>query len=177
MKNNHTKPCTSNNDALSSASNPKERILIEDMSVCSVSDTDETKIEELLIDDESAGSNKNELDELVDKVETNETLDVDIAIVPTVKPLSLYKCSECSFGTTTTGELKDHKNNKHEKAKENILGDFSIHVSHVIIKQTIMASSQNILITLMETKLPMMTLKDPISLKVRQKMIYLRMMI
>ena len=89
MKNNHTKPCTSNNDALSSASNPKERILIEDMSVCSVSDTDETKIEELLIDDDSAGSNKNELDELVDKVDTNETLDEDIAIVPTVKPLSL----------------------------------------------------------------------------------------
>ena len=34
---------------------------------------------------------------------------------PVVKPLPLYKCSECSFATITTDELHDHKKDKHRK--------------------------------------------------------------
>ena len=34
---------------------------------------------------------------------------------PPLKPLSLYKCNECSFATTTTDDLQEHKKESHKK--------------------------------------------------------------
>ena len=96
--------------------------------------------------------------------------------VPTVKPLSLYKCSECSFGTTTPGELKDHKKEKHEKATENVLGDAVFFHSCISCDY-----KTNDYVKLMKhidsthgNKPSTRTMKNPIGLKFREKMILLK---
>ena len=55
----------------------------------------------------------------------------DVAYVPPVKPLPLYKCSECSFTTTTTGTLKDHKKSTHEKEKSFKTNDYVNLTEHI----------------------------------------------
>ena len=47
--------------------------------------------------------------------------------VPPVNPLPLYKCSECSYATTTTQALKEPKRNKHEKEKSKIMDAVFLH--------------------------------------------------
>ena len=88
------------------------RILSEDLSVLSDEDNKTDETEKLLSETERC----EELHSVVvngddtEKPQPSETLDeISQNPVPTVKPLPLYKCNECSFTTITTEELQEHK--------------------------------------------------------------------
>ena len=100
----------------------------QNMSICSVSDDDdETNFRELLLTEKKhcvLCNFSTEIEEDLEKhrVESHDQqacmLEENIEITigkPVVKPLPLYKCSECSFATITTDELHDHKKDKHRK--------------------------------------------------------------
>ena len=94
------------------------RVLVEDISVCEISDEDEqneTNVEKLLVENKSCevcdfeGTDASHLDKHTDEIHgrssnTRTNLNEDI-----VKPLPLYKCNECSFASTTTDTRKEHK--------------------------------------------------------------------
>ena len=98
------------------------------MSICSVSDDeDETDIRELLLTEEKhcvLCNFSTKIEEVLEKHRAEShaqqacTLDENVklpVLKPVVKPLPLYKCSECSFATITTDELQEHKKDKHKK--------------------------------------------------------------
>lgn len=94
MKSSHTKTCHDKNiSGFVNPPVPKQTILDENMSVLLVSD-----------------------DELENDKRNEETLNEDV-LPPTIKPFPLYKCNECSFATTTTADLKEHKKNVHERER------------------------------------------------------------
>ena len=107
---------------------PKQNLLVGDLSLCVLSDDeDELLIERKSCDEcdfialtEEDLENHNEYH--VKK--TSCTLQEGVTTAPpVVKPPPLYKCNACSFTTTTTGELKDHMKDVHEKEKLNVLNE------------------------------------------------------
>ena len=106
-----------------------EMILVEDMTVCVVSndeESDEKMTERLLAEKISStecnfvASRDEELEKHCEELhgmETSCTLNQEAENVPPVKPLPLYKCSECSYATTTNQALKQPKRTEHEKEK------------------------------------------------------------
>ena len=128
MKTSHTNSCLEK-DGVDDEASPKEKVLVEDMSVHVVSDDDNTNnsvSDELLVEEISClecdflASDEHELEKHLDESHNktaNSNLSEDNNIPPVVKPLPLYKCNLCSFATTTTDSLKVHKKNSHEKDK------------------------------------------------------------
>ena len=100
MKTSHTEPCYDKDVSGSvKTSVPRQTLLDEDMSVFLISD-----------DEEASGNGSEEL--------LAENLNEEV-IPPVVKPLPLYKCNECSFATTNTASLREHKKNSHVKERTN----------------------------------------------------------
>ena len=101
--------------------------MVKDISVCIVSDDEESgekRIEKLLTEKIPSGecnfvaSKEEEFEKHCDVLhgeKPGSTLNEDVAYVPPVKPLPLYKCSECSFTTTTTGTLREAFKKKNGK--------------------------------------------------------------
>ena len=103
MKTSHTKPCTK--EDVSSSAAKDVPLLVEDMSMCLISDDEEEN-------------------DITNKKLLVEDVQEDNNAAPFVKPLPLYKCNGCQFATTTTENLKEHKKSSHEierQDKENIV--------------------------------------------------------
>ena len=117
MKSSHTQPGSVNLDVMESRkTDVPRRLLIEDMSVCEISDEDEQNEsnEEILLVENNLcklcdfkATDESQLDKHTDEIHghsSNINLNENI-----VKPLPLYKCNECSFASTATDTLKEHK--------------------------------------------------------------------
>ena len=87
------------------------------MSVCEVSDDEELLIEEKICDQcDFVSKGEDLLKRHHDDCHTKtivSTLEENVPTPPAVKPIPLYKCNSCTFATTTTDELKDHKTVEH----------------------------------------------------------------
>ena len=109
MKTNHTETVQE------TSANPI--VLAEDMSVCEVSDDEELLIEEKICDQcDFVAEGEDLLKRHHDNCHTKtivSTLEENVPTPPAVKPIPLYKCNSCTFATTTTDELKDHKTIEH----------------------------------------------------------------
>ena len=90
---------------------PTSKTLMEDMSVCGLSDN-----EEILLENKSCGdcdfiaAEENLLEKHMVGCHTMKsglTLNEEVSNTPSfVKPLALYKCNECPFANTTTGAFQ-----------------------------------------------------------------------
>ena len=116
MKTLHTEPCLTT------------PLLVEDMSLVSDDDEVSGKETEKLLDERSKcvdcdflASNESELENHLgkcNKSKKSSNLNEDAVVPPIVKPQPLYKCNKCSFTTTDTANLTEHKKNSHEKEEE-----------------------------------------------------------
>ena len=104
------------------------KVLAEDMSVCEISDDEDVtdRGEKLLTESKSCvtcefeAKQEADLDEHHKECHSQPSVNLDEVAEkspPTVKPIHLYKCNDCSFTTVTTDELQEHKKNKHKREK------------------------------------------------------------
>ena len=104
------------------------KVLAEDMSICEISDDEDVtdRGEKLLTESKSCVTCEFEakeeavLDEHLKECHSQPSVNLDEVAEkspPTVKPIHLYKCNDCSFTTVTTDELQEHKKNKHKREK------------------------------------------------------------
>ena len=101
MKTSHTKP--SNDKDVSGSMNttvPRQTLMNEDMSV-------------YLISDDAEASDNGKEESLTENINEEVT-------PPVVKPLTLDKCNKCSFATTTTASLKEHKKDVHKRERNKL---------------------------------------------------------
>ena len=113
------------------------KVLVEDMSVCDISDDDELSegsVEKLLIETKSykmcdfEATDEIELQNHIDKSHGHcSSSNLNEHVISVEKPLPLYKCNECSFTTTATDNLKEHKKEQHNKEQTEVDESIFLH--------------------------------------------------